>query len=163
MQKYCLDTNFFIEAWNKYYSPEFCFGYWEIIEKLGREDIVFVPEMVKTEIDKYDDNLKKWFHDKSFLIKEINTSVQDCLKKIYAADKNHQRLVDSTKGRSAADPWVIAHAFSEGATVVTKEFKESNPDTARIKIPNVCENMGIKCIDDFEFIKELKITFVSNH
>ncbi len=35
--KYCLDTNFFIEAWNKYYSPEFCRSYWDVIDDLAKE------------------------------------------------------------------------------------------------------------------------------
>jgi len=45
------------------------------------------------------------------------------------------------------------------AIVVTKENKESALNSKRIKIPNVCENMGIKWIDDFEFINELDIKF----
>ena len=37
-KKYCLDSGFFIEAWNRYYSPNFCKDYWDIINKLGRDD-----------------------------------------------------------------------------------------------------------------------------
>ncbi len=45
------------------------------------------------------------------------------------------------------------------ATLVTKENKETALNTKRIKIPNVCENMGVRWIDDFEFVKELGIKF----
>ncbi|MGM0531632.1 MAG: DUF4411 family protein [Bacteroidota bacterium] len=27
--KYCLDANVLIQAWQKYYSPDICPGYWE--------------------------------------------------------------------------------------------------------------------------------------
>ena len=33
---YCLDTNILVEAWNKYYSPDLCPEYWEIIDELAR-------------------------------------------------------------------------------------------------------------------------------
>jgi hypothetical protein len=49
--------------------------------------------------------------------------------------------------------------MSNNATVVTKENLETAMNTKRIKIPNVCENMGIRWIDDFTFVKELGIKF----
>ena len=93
------------------------------------------------------------------MIKTIDDKVQTCLKDIYAKDAKHKRLVDSTKGRSIADPWVIAHAMAADAIVVTKENRESNPNTPRVKIPNVCETMGVPWMDDFEFIRQMKISF----
>jgi hypothetical protein len=54
---------------------------------------------------------------------------------------------------------VIAHAIYENATVVTKENKETALNTKRIKIPNVCDNMGVRWINDFEFIQEIGIKF----
>jgi hypothetical protein len=157
--KYCLDTNFFVQGWNKYYSPIFCSGYWEIIDEIGKEGIIFIPEMVKNEISKIDDTLNSWLKNKPYLVKPIDSNVQKCLKDVYSSNVNHQRLVDNTKNRSQADPWVIAHAISEGATVVTKEEKIVIPNSTKIKIPNVCDNMGVRCIDDFEFIKEMKLLF----
>lgn len=159
MNTYCLDANFFIEGWNKYYSPGFVTGYWEIIEELGRQGIIFVPQMVHSEINKVDDTLKSWFKDKNFMIKAIDDKVQSCLKDIYGKDSKNQRLVDNMKGRSIADPWVIAHAMAVGAIVVTKENRETNPNTLRVKIPNVCETMGVPWMDDFEFIRQMKISF----
>jgi hypothetical protein len=64
-------------------------------------------------------------------------------------------LVDNTKARSLADPWVIAHAMHENATVVTKEEKVTALNSNRIKIPNVCENIGLRWINDFQLIEEL--------
>ena len=71
----------------------------------------------------------------------------------------HKNLVDNTKSRSLADPWVIAHAINEKATIVTKEEKVTAPNSSKIKIPNVCDNMGARCINDFQFIQELGIRF----
>ncbi len=157
--KYCLDTNVFIEGWNKYYSPEFCKSYWDIIAELGKEGVVFISVKVKEEIAKTDDNLARWIKNKQYMVKELDENVQKCLKSIYAADPSHSRLVDSIKGRSEADPWIIAHAMAENAIVVTKEMKNTNPASNRIRIPDVCVNMGVRCIDDYALIREVNIAF----
>jgi hypothetical protein len=68
-------------------------------------------------------------------------------------------LVDNTKARSLADPWVIAHAINEKATVVTKEEKVTALNSKKIKIPNVCDNLDIRWINDFQLIHELEIQF----
>ena len=49
--------------------------------------------------------------------------------------------------------------MSENACVVTKEEKIIASNSNKIKIPNVCENMKIRCINDFMFIDELNIRF----
>jgi hypothetical protein len=42
---------------------------------------------------------------------------------------------------------------------VTKEEKVTALNSNKIKIPNVCENMGVRWINDFQFIDELDIKF----
>lgn len=158
-QKYCLDTNFFIEAWNKYYSPDFCSEYWEIIDELVKQGIVFITQEVKKEIDKGDDNLKNWLKGKHYIVKPIDENVQLNLKKLYAKDKSHQYLANNIKNMSIADPWVIAHAMSENAVVVTKEYLSISNNPQKVRIPDVCENMNVKWINDFDFIKEVNIKF----
>jgi len=58
-----------------------------------------------------------------------------------------------------ADPWVIAHALNDNATVVTKEEKVTAFNSKKIKIPNVCDSIGIRWINDFQLIDELNIKF----
>ena len=92
-------------------------------------------------------------------MREVTAAVTTNLSTIYAADPRHEKLVDNRKGRSLADPWVIAHAMDARAIVVTKEEKITAPSTGNIKIPNVCETMGVEWIDDFELIRRLQISF----
>jgi len=158
---YCLDSNCLVEAWNKYYSPDFCEGYWEVLAELGRRKVIFLPEKVQEEIFKKDDTLKKWLQKTRLPVKAIDVSVQECLKAIFAKDPNHRRLVDSSKRRSEADPWVIAHAINEKAVVVTKEDRNADVASPRVKIPNVCDAMGVRWISDFDFIRETNIKFSS--
>ena len=156
---YCLDANVLIQAWQKYYSPKFCSDYWDILNELGSQGRIFVPIIVKQEITRTEDNLSNWLKNSKIPILKINEPVIKCLQSIYSKDQKHRGLVDNTRNRSLADPWLIAHAIDKKAIVVTKENKETAANAKRIKIPNVCENMGVRWIDDFQFIEEIGINF----
>ena len=158
-QKYCLDANVLIQAWQKYYSPKICPNYWDILNHLGQNNKIFLPQMVYEEITRTDDDLAKWLKSSSIPQIKIDEQVANCLKSIYAANPSHIQLVDNTKQRSLADPWVIAHAMNESAVIVTKEEKVTALNSTKVKIPNVCENMGIRYINDFEFIEEIGLIF----
>ena len=114
--------------------------------------------MVRDEITSSDDDLSDWVKKCKIPIRKIDEQVILCLRKIYQADESHKRLVDSTRGRSLADPWVIAHAMHESAIVVTKENLARNTNR-RPKIPNVCQNLGVPCINDSKFVTEIGISF----
>jgi len=157
--KYCLDANVLIQAWQKYYNPKFCQDYWVILNELGKSNKIFMPESVYKEIIRTDDDLSKWLKSSNIPIEKITESVVANWKRILDADPEHQKLVDNIRGRSLADPWVIAHAMDKKATVVTKEIKETALNSKRIRIPNVCDNVGVRWIDDFKFIDELNIKF----
>ncbi|NHZ84750.1 MAG: DUF4411 family protein [Planctomycetia bacterium] len=159
IKKYCLDSNVLIQAWQKYYSPKYCQSYWDVLNDLGNQRIIFIPEMVYEEITRTDDDLSEWLKSSMIEVKTIDTEVTKCLKNIYSADLNHKHMVDSKKGRSLADPWVIAHAMKEQAIVVTKEEKITAINSNKIKIPNVCDKMNVRWINDFEFVAELNIQF----
>lgn len=67
----------------------------------------------------------------------------------------HRELVDDKKDRSMADAWVVAHAMTERAIVVTKEGFAPR----KIKIPDVCKAYDVRCIDDIEFVREIGLRF----
>ncbi|NBV14681.1 MAG: DUF4411 family protein, partial [Sphingobacteriia bacterium] len=157
--KYCLDANVLIEAWQKYYNPKFCPDYWKLLIELGNKEIIFIPELVNEEIIRTEDELSKWLKTSKIPIRKINEPVTLCLQEIYSSNPIHQNLVAQTKSRSLADPWVIAHALNENAIVVTKEEKVTAINNTKIKIPNVCENMKVRWMNDFQFIDALNIEF----
>ncbi len=151
---YCMDANALIEPWNKYYSPSIS-NYFDILEQLIAEGRIFCPEEVALEIEKGDDLLFKWLKkNESVFVKKINIDVQYKVRKILA---KFPRLIDSKKQRSMADPWVVAHAWSSNAVVVTKEFPADS--IKKCKIPDVCDYFNIPWMDDIRFVTEIGITF----
>ncbi len=69
----------------------------------------------------------------------------------------HPRLVDTHRGRSQADPFVIATAVKLGAVVVTGEKRRGNLTIP--KIPDVCEAMGIPCMTFLEMLRSFAWRF----
>ena len=70
--------------------------------------------------------------------------------------RTYPRLVDTLRGRSQADPFVIATAVETGSVVVTGE---SVGTATRPRIPFVCQQLGIRCITFLDMIRELKLTY----
>lgn len=155
---YCLDANVLIQAWQKYYSPAICPDYWTVLNDLGTEGRIFICQEVYEEITKTEDNLSKWLKDSNIPVIKTTETVIEKLKEIYKTPA-HLKLVDNTKNRSLADPWIIAHAMDSNAVVVTKEEKVTQASSSKVKIPNVCDNMNVRWINDFEFVRELNLMF----
>jgi hypothetical protein len=53
-----------------------------------------------------------------------------------------------------ADGWLIAYAKAAGHTVVTLESSEPQR-LGKVKIPDVCKQFDIKCIDPFKMLKAI--------
>jgi len=132
---------------------------WDEIESLIKQKNMFSTTVVYDDIMKYlgkDDRLKRWAisHKKYFFIspdKETWQLAQDIVKKF-------PDLVDKKKlqtGEPDADPFLIALAKSEGATIITQERKDL-PN----KIPMVASHYGVTSIDLYEFFEERKLKFV---
>ena len=64
----------------------------------------------------------------------------------------YPRLVDSKKGRSVDDPFVIALARARKLTVITGENRTGRVDVPRI--PDVCDDLGIRSIGIVDFFRE---------
>ena len=57
-----------------------------------------------------------------------------------------------------ADPWLIAKAMVTGAVVVTHESLVSD-NTKKVKVPNICKQFGVSCINTFDFLRGTKAKF----
>lgn len=57
-----------------------------------------------------------------------------------------------------ADYYLVAHALAHGLTLVTHEIASSS--TKRIKIPDACIGLGIKCMTPYEMLRNEHARFV---
>jgi hypothetical protein len=57
-----------------------------------------------------------------------------------------------------ADYYLLAQALAGGYTVVTHEVPAAS--TRKIKIPDACIGLGIKCVTPFEMLRKERARFV---
>ncbi len=57
-----------------------------------------------------------------------------------------------------ADPWLIAHAKDNNYVIVTHE--RPSQSTTKIKIPDICNGLGVKWINTFEMLRDENAKFI---
>ena len=150
--KYCVDANFFISLWRRYFSVDIVPSFWTWLEKRAREGILLVPEEVFEEIIVNKDGLSLWLTSvKKYVLYSLNNTVQDALLEIISLP-GAILLVDSNKKKHGADIFLIAYAKAYNATVVSD-------DTG---VEKLCKDCGVRSIKYHDFLKEqrLKMTII---
>lgn len=145
---YSIDSSALIHAWRRAYRPKNFPSFWQHMDDLIQEDRLRASIEVLNELKKKDDDIYEWCKErKDKLIIELDEATQDA---VVALMTNYPRLVDTAKGRSGGDPFVIALAQSTAIqmTVVTEE----NP--GKTKIPDVCAGEGIEVMKIVDLIEQ---------
>ncbi len=153
--KYSLDTSALIDGWVRNYPIKSFPGVWEKLAALIGEGHAKASDEVRRELEKQADDLTVWCNHQSNLFVTMDDEIQILVAEIL---KNYPRLVESGGRRSGADPFVIALAKIHKSTVVTAEVRTNNLD-GRVKIPDVCNFMDIKCINLLGLINEQRWVF----
>jgi len=150
--RYVLDTSALLEAHVRAYPMRTFPGLWRRLSGVIAAGRLMIPEEVLEELGRKDDGCADWAKNNNGFVIPIDEAQQDAVRLIL---RDYPKLVDDQKGRSQGDPWVIALAKVTEATEVTQE----HPAPRRIKIPDVCEGIGIKWINLVRLLDELGFTF----
>lgn len=149
--RYSIDTSALIHAWRRAYPPKNFSSFWAKIENLIDDGVILASVEVLNELKKKDDEIHEWCNNRpDVFCVEIDNDMQEHLAHIMG---KYPRLVDTVKGRSGGDPFVIALARSHmpvALTVITQEGfgKKNSP-----KIPDVCKAEHIECKNLVELIQ----------
>ena len=157
---YLLDANVFIQAKNLHYGLDFCPAFWDWLVASNVARRVFSVERVGDELDAVDDELAEWARHRGagFFLK-VDSSVLAALGKVseWATSKEYEPAAVSTF-LQVADYYLVAQALTYGYTVVTHEIAANTPK--RIKIPNACIDLDIKCVTPYEMLRYERARFV---
>ena len=155
---YLLDTNVFLQAKNLHYGFDFCPAFWDWLKEENRKGVVFSIEKVKDEL--VDDDAAQWAngHGDGFFLKP-DTPVATSLATVgrWINTQGYELAAVSTF-LQVADYYLVAHALAHGHVVVTHEVPANS--VKKIKIPNVCIGLGIKCMSPFEMLRKERARFV---
>jgi hypothetical protein len=161
MQRFWLDASVFIQAKRKYYPFDIVPGFWAILEEKGESQVIKSPYEVFLELAKGGDELYRWAQERrerNFFI-EPDEHVQQVFREIADFVNEAYQEPAAKYFLDGADPWVIAHAKCDGGTVVTNE-KAVAADSFKVKIPNICRQFEVDCVDTFDMLRELGASFV---
>lgn len=151
---YCVDTSGWLDGWQRQYPPDVFPTLWTKIDALILAGEIISSEEVYFELERKSDDLHDWIKSRKQMLVPLDEAIQVRASALLA---EYPRLVDTLRGRSKADPFVIATAMERNAVVVTGEIISGNLHKPRI--PDVCQVKQISCINFLQMIRELKLTF----
>jgi len=148
---YCIDSSSLIHASKRAYPPRRFPRLWSEIDELIASERLIVSIEVYNEIKKKDDEMYAWIKErKEAMCRDIDDAVQ---AQVIRLMRTYPRLVDTKKGKSGGDPFVIGHALASNPYfVVVSEEKGGSENSP--KIPFVCEQEGLRCINILTLIEE---------
>lgn len=158
---YLLDANVLIAAHRKYYGINQVPEYWDWLQHHAARGLIKLPAEIHSEI-KYDkansDPLAEWAHSEDvkkdlILPEEVPIHlVQSVLQNGYAPDLNDIEIEEI-----GADPFLIAAALIDqrDRTVVTVEVSKRTLTRANRRIPDVCDDLGVRWINEHTFARDL--------
>lgn len=157
---YLLDTNIFITAKNELPMDVYP-SFWQALSQLAANGSFRSIKKVEDEIRKGKDELVDWIDNyipKDFFIAE-NANTLSALSTVaqWATMNRVYSPAAKVEFASVADSWIIAEALSQSVTIITLE----TPDPfckKRVKIPDVCNGVGVKFCDLNAAFRKLGVT-----
>lgn len=157
---YLLDANVFIQAKNLHYGLDFCPAFWDWLIEGNAAKRVFSIEKVGDEILAIADELADWANDRGadFFLKP-DTLLLSALNTVsaWATAQSYEPAAVNTF-LLIADYYLVGYALAHGHTVVTHEVASTS--TKKIKIPDACIGLGVKCVTPYEMLRAERARFV---
>jgi len=164
-EKFLVDTNSLITPYRLYYAFDLVPSYWDrLSENIGK---IVLLDMVKSEIDKGNDDLTVWVNSlKGFeicyhLSQEIVDKWQEVIQYVQTCGLYNENALHSWAQINVADPWLIAAAAVYGYTIITLEGSAGRLSpmnkSGKVKIPDVARAFGVKTNNIFYMMRQLGI------
>ena len=157
---YLLDANVFIQAKNLHYGMDFCPAFWQWLTTQNAEGAVCSIEKVADELAAGGDDLSRWAAQRGngFFLPPDETMLTALATVSQWVSKQQYRPAAINAFLQDADYYLIAHALAHAHTVVTHEV--ASDGVRRVKIPNVCIGVKVKCMTPFEMLRKERARFV---
>ena len=157
---YLLDANVFISAKNLHYGLDFCPAFWDWLADRNAAEDLFSIEKVGDEVQAVADELSEWaarLGEGFFLRPDATVFPSLATVSTWASGQGYEAAAVSTF-LQVADYYLVSHAHAGEHTVVTHEVPSAS--TRKIKIPDACIGLGIKCMTPFEMLRTERARFV---
>lgn len=166
MAKYLLDTNIYINFYDRCYRFSHFPSFWQTFASILNQKVI-IPKIIIEE-NYQDSNFREWLN-RNYQGSYLN-------HKLYAEQwgEVHQHIADhdcysekaltnskSWTHESIADGWIIAIAKRDNLVIVCDELRNTNLNSKNPsqypKIPDIADDLGIRCINMNEFFEEIEL------
>jgi len=158
---YLIDANIIITAKDSYYAMDQVPEFWDWLVHQGRLGNIKIPSEIWEEVSpgpNKEDPFYLWRKDKTVaealvLDEELNESfLHGVIKEGYQIEEPTEDDLETMR----ADPFLVAYALNaENRCVVTNEVSKPSRTGARRKLPDVCNNVSVKCYNTFQLTRLL--------
>lgn len=154
--RYLLDANVLIDAGRDYYPLERVPEFWDWLVHQSERGVVAVPAEMYEEVVAGKGSLVDWLREHKGTLVLGNEAepalVRDVLSRGYAVD-----LAGDEIERIGNDPFIVAYARADPcpATVVTTEVSKPSAQRGNRRLPDVCREFQVRCINTFRLLREL--------
>jgi len=166
MAKFCIDANILMTAWNSRYPRDVFPTLWESLS-INKNDIIIIKPIFDEigPISSYRNEgdlqrrkerfpLRTWLLENHF----IETQLSEDDERLALELERDYQITDFSKGAGTNDIKLIAYAKNHLKTVVTLEKQPNRPKVkSKSKIPTICKDNLISCIDFIELIRNFGI------
>ena len=157
---YLLDANVFIAANHLHCGLDFCPAFWDWLVAGHESERVFSVEKVGDEVQAVGDELSEWAEARGngFFLPP-DAAVFPALAEV-SAWANGQAYEPAAVNTflQVGDYYLVAQARAGRHTVVTHEVPSAS--SRKIKIPDACIGLGIKCMTPYEMLRRERARFV---
>jgi hypothetical protein len=142
------DTCSFTELRRSYPKPEFE-SVWKFVEQLLSSGRILSIDEVYIELEQQDDEVFQWVSQWNGNFIPLDDAIQIKAREILS---EFPTLIDLRKGKSGADPFLIAVAAVRGGTIVSEENRSGGPP--KVKIPDVALSLDVTCIKFLNVLRQ---------
>ena len=163
---YLLDSNIYINFYDRYYKMNYFPTFWSTLPSILNSNVK-IAEVILDE-NYQDPSFKEWLaqnYSPSLINhKEDSSEWGQVLAHVKSCGFYKDSALFSGRGwanEKIADAWLIAIAKKLNLTIVTDEARNVNLNlinpSKNAKIPDVCDQLGIRCINMNQFFDEVSL------
>ena len=164
---YVLDADVFIDAKNRYYAFNLAPRFWKDLILFSSKGSIQSIDKIKKQLEDGKDDLAKWIKAGNMTEAFVTTEQDDVIaayKETITWVQTNAQYNDAARETFAGDPdgWLIAYVYAKskaGGNHVLVTLEQPKNSKSTVKIPNVCNGLGIVWRNTFEMLLDLGVRF----